>query len=234
MVRRRARDRLPELVDAAVAVFTARGFRAAQMSDIAAAMGVSEGALYRYVQSKDGLFRLVVRARLLGDDFAEEPLPLASPSLDTTLTEIRDRLGGGVSFPALDRAARRRASDDPHAELDTVLRELFALLATTRDVMDMIERSAREVPELATFVDVELRHPLLETLGGYVTRRIRDNSFRTGLEPAVAARFVLETVNWFARHRHGDPDGASLDAVAAESTAVALVVHALVPDRRPE
>ena len=52
--RQRARDRLPELVEAA-RVFTTRGYRATQMADIAKEMGVSEAALYRYVDGKEGL-----------------------------------------------------------------------------------------------------------------------------------------------------------------------------------
>ena len=106
--RRSARDRLPELADAAVRVFTRKGFKAAQMADIAAEMGVSDAALYRYVESKEGLFHLVVRQRLLLEEFPDTDLPIPAQSLDVTLKEISDTLHGAALFPSLEDALRGR------------------------------------------------------------------------------------------------------------------------------
>jgi hypothetical protein len=44
-----------------------------------------------------------------------------------------------------------------------------------------------------------------------------------------SARLVLETLTWFARHRHWDPDGAAISADLAADTAVDALIHALVP-----
>ena len=43
----------------------------------------------------------------------------------------------------------------------------------------MIERSARELPELAEMVSIELRAPLLAALSGYLSRRARSGALRT-------------------------------------------------------
>ena len=51
---------LTEIADAAVEVFTAKGFRPAGISDIAAALGLSHGALYTYVDSKQALLYLAL------------------------------------------------------------------------------------------------------------------------------------------------------------------------------
>ena len=59
--KRDAHERLPELIAAAVRVFTREGYRAARMSAVAAEMGVSEAALYRYVDGKEGLFVQVLQ-----------------------------------------------------------------------------------------------------------------------------------------------------------------------------
>lgn len=50
-LRQQARRR--ELLDAAVAVFSERGYRAASMSDIAAELGMGKASLYHYVGSKE-------------------------------------------------------------------------------------------------------------------------------------------------------------------------------------
>ena len=71
--KRTAQERFPEVIAAAVRVFTHVGYRAARMSDVARAAGLSETALYRYVDSKEGLFVLAItHALLLADIPADE------------------------------------------------------------------------------------------------------------------------------------------------------------------
>src|SRR5918911_541542 len=64
MPRPRPPDRLEQLAESAVKVFTARGYRRAQMADVAREMGVAPGTLYLYVESKEALFDLAVRHAL--------------------------------------------------------------------------------------------------------------------------------------------------------------------------
>jgi len=59
--RRRKADRPAEIVQAAMAVFAEKGFAAAKLDEIAARAGVSKGALYLYFETKEDLFRAVVR-----------------------------------------------------------------------------------------------------------------------------------------------------------------------------
>lgn len=57
-------DKRRHILDGALAVFTARGFDAASMSDIAAAANVSKGTLYVYFEDKEHLFvALIERER---------------------------------------------------------------------------------------------------------------------------------------------------------------------------
>lgn len=49
-------ERRAQILDAARQVFAEQGFHAAKMSDIAQAIGVSQGTLYHYFRSKDDLF----------------------------------------------------------------------------------------------------------------------------------------------------------------------------------
>lgn len=59
--RRRKEDRPGEIVAAALQVFAEKGFAAARLDDIARRAGVSKGALYLYFETKQDLFRAVVR-----------------------------------------------------------------------------------------------------------------------------------------------------------------------------
>ena len=59
--RRRAEARPAEIVAAAYEVFAEKGFAAARLDDIAAAAGVSKGALYLYFETKQDIFEAVVR-----------------------------------------------------------------------------------------------------------------------------------------------------------------------------
>src|SRR3954471_15576984 len=59
--RRRKEARPAEIARAAMAVFMEKGFAATRLDDVAARAGVSKGALYLYFETKQDLFRAVVR-----------------------------------------------------------------------------------------------------------------------------------------------------------------------------
>jgi AcrR family transcriptional regulator len=233
--KRTAHERFPEIIAAAVRVFTRDGYRAARMSDVARAAGLSEAALYRYVESKEGLFVLAVRHALLLADMpaagsAAGEFPLKPPSLPAMMAEAAEFVAAEVPFGALADALRT-APEDPAAELDAIVRELFDLEAQTREAADMIERSARELPELADLLNAGLRSPVLAALTEYLERRITAGSLRPAPDAAATARLVLEAVTWFARHRYSDLYGATItDSLAADTVADAMV-HALVAPR---
>jgi AcrR family transcriptional regulator len=62
---RRKDERPGEILNAALDVFAERGFAAAKLDEVAARAGVSKGTLYLYFESKEDLFRSVVRGLLL-------------------------------------------------------------------------------------------------------------------------------------------------------------------------
>jgi AcrR family transcriptional regulator len=231
--KRSAHERLPEIIAAAVRVFTRDGYRAARMSDVAAEAGLSEAALYRYVDGKEGLFVLAIRHALLLEDLpaADLPggLPLHPPPLSQMMREARDFVAEAVPFGTLAQALGTAEPADPTAELDAVLRELFALEVATREAADMIERSARELPELAELLTTGLYQPVVASLSEYLRHRTDKGYLRRTPDTQVMARLVLETLTWFARHRYHDPRGAEISAGLAEEAAVDAMLHALLP-----
>lgn len=59
--RRRSEARPGEIVQAALEVFAEKGFAAAKLDEIAGRAGISKGALYLYFETKEDIFRAVVR-----------------------------------------------------------------------------------------------------------------------------------------------------------------------------
>jgi AcrR family transcriptional regulator len=242
--KRSAHQRFPEVIAAAVRVFARDGYRSAHMSDVAREAGLSEAALYRYVDGKEGLFVLAIRHALLleplpgeGDPAGE--FPLTAPSLAEMIREAREFVAAEVPFGALAQALREDDTGnlnpgnlnpgDPAAELRLILGELFALEEQTARAADMIERSARELPELADLLNTGLRRPVLDALAQYLDSRAKAGTLRRTPDTAATARLVLETLTWFARHRHSDPYGAAIPSGLARETAVDALLHALVP-----
>src|ERR1051325_5552060 len=82
---RRRKDARPnEILEAALACFTERGFANTRLDDVARRAGVTKGTLYLYFRNKEELFEAVVRQSLVpyiealeaavGD--ASEPAPV--------------------------------------------------------------------------------------------------------------------------------------------------------------
>jgi AcrR family transcriptional regulator len=237
--KRTAHERFPEVIAAAVRVFARDGYRTAHMSDVAREAGLSEAALYRYVDGKESLFVLAIRHALLleplpGEDEPAGQFPLKAPPLTQMIREAREFVAAEVPFGALAAALSPGPGapgdpDDPASELQLIMRELFTLEEQTAQAADMIERSARELPELADLLNTGLRRPVLDALTQYLDSRAKTGKLRTTPDTAATARLILETLTWFARHRHSDPYGAAIPPALAQETAVDALLHALVP-----
>jgi AcrR family transcriptional regulator len=207
VARTRPPERFSQLRDAALAVFAAKGLRRARMADVARAMGVSTGSLYNYVESKEALFHWLVE--LGGSDApATEPerLPIPTPPPGATGQRLREQLAAVTRLPALEAALARRRVSDASGELESVVRELYERIEATRGPGAAIERAALDEPELFEVYFRGARRALFAALARYVEKRAKSGHFHGVGSPAVAARFLVETVVWFARHRIGDPD----------------------------
>jgi len=224
------RTRLDALVESAARVFARQGFRRTQMADVARELGVSAGALYRYVEGKEALFALVVQRA-----FAEDPppppasLPVPQPSPEELRAVVRARLDRSRATPRLARAVRRSPHGDVRTELRGLLAELYDHIARNREGIRLLESSSRDWPELAAEYYGGGRDPLLRDWERYLVDRIARGRLAPVPDVAVAARMVLETVAWFGWHRFGDPMPTDFDEAATRDTVVALLERALAP-----
>ena len=226
-------NRLDDLVSAALRVFARQGFAHTQMADVARELGVAPGTLYRYVEGKDALFHLVIDRALRREPLPPPAvLPVSTPPPGATEKRLRERLAEAMRFPKLEEALERRRGAEPRSELEGVVRELYATTASLRLGATMVERSARERPDLAKLWFREARQDFFDRLSGYVARRVERGHFAPIPDPALAARLLVESVTWFARHRHQDPD-AVFDDEAALATILHFALSTLTPEEHP-
>ena len=230
MARRIPDDRLRQIVDAAANIFVEQGYRRTQMADIADALGLAKGTLYLYVESKEALFDLVVRHADDGALLGEIPLPVKTPRPGVTLRYVQEELARHQRLPVLGDALARRRVTNVKDELAQIIRELFRALASNRRRIKLIDRSARDYPELAALWFDGARGGFLAVLQHYLRDRTERGHLRAVPDVQVAARLVLETTVFWAVHRHWDIQPQDVSDATAEATVVHFVVTALAKE----
>ena len=178
--RRRAQDRPDEILDAALSLFTAKGFGATKVEDVAAAAGLSKGTVYLYFPSKEALLEALVR-RAVGPvaDLAVARLSDRSGPPRQTITRVLQDVAAAMSddgVVAVPLLVLREAPVLPHiAEVyrDAILLRVLPALAGL--VADGIARGLlRPVdPDLAvrTIVGPLIAHMLLARVFGIAPQR---------------------------------------------------------------
>ncbi len=225
--RTRAPGRLLRILDAAVEVFIRNGYRQGRIEDVAALAGVSPATVHLYARSKDALFDLAMRHALGDSTVGDEPLPYAAPPPAELIERASNRLRAVAVFPRLEAVATRRPSD-PGSELAAIVREGYRWLLRYHRAVLLVERCAREWPELAALWYMQFRRGVLGRMAAYLARRGEQGALRATPDAAMTARICLETIAFFAMHRHRAPDSA-MDDAKAEEAVVDFIGHALLP-----
>lgn len=220
--------RLDELIDVAAEEFASRGIRLTQMSDVARALGVSAGTLYRYVEGKEALLDLCIQRAFSGKPFDPEVLPVPIPAPGVAAEHLRARLRSiGGRHAALRAATRSAAPRDPGAEVERVVAELYDFLGANRRTLDFLERISRERSDLRDVYFHRGRTRLVDRWAEWIGRRVGEGVFRPVPDSRVTARLVIEACAWLARHQHRDFDGVSIDVDSGRSNLVVFCARAL-------
>lgn len=219
-----------EIAEAAARVFMAKGYRAAKISDVSAALNLSHGAVYTYAKSKEALLYLALLRLARPESLAGLAIPVATPTSEEIVAVVDAAAADRSGFSVLTAASGGRRHASVAEEFGAIIDELYGFVERNRHLLALVERCAPDLPDLAKFYFVQRRRKLLAILGDYLRRHIHSGALRSVPDVPAAARFITETVTWFAWHRLDDPDSTMLDGEACRRTVRHLLLTAFLPD----
>jgi AcrR family transcriptional regulator len=201
------------------------------MEDVAQALGVAKGTLYGYVDGKATLFDACVRCAD-GHEPLPEPgqLPLQTPKQGTTVASVQARLLKEVGDLELLAALARDAPRDPAEELRDIISDLYTRMSRNRFGIKLVDRCAKDQPELAAVWFGQGRSGQNLALARYFELRAADGLLRRMRNAQVAARTVLETIAFWAVHRHWDPSPQPVDEASVQAAVVDQLLYGLVQE----
>jgi len=226
-MKRISTTRWAEVIRAATRVFLHKGYKRTQMADITEELGLSAGAIYRYVESKEALFDLVVRVGAGMDmETSSFVAPIATPRPGATMEFLRKTLKREGRIAKLEEGLAGSKPEDVAIEFEGIVRELYRKTAQFRVGIQLLDRSALDWPELAALWSGRWRASLVDQLARYLDLRISRRCMPAVPDSKAWSRFIVETVAFFALHHHYDPFPTAMSEKVAEETAVSALVRA--------
>lgn len=199
---RRPEARPDEILDAALAVFSEKGFAAARVEDVARAAGLSKGAVYLYFDSKEALFEALVRR------FADQVIA-----------------GAVTRFSAM-------AEDDAEAALRSAVRFLVTLLSDPglSAPPRLVLAEAGRFPAIAALYRREVIAVGQKTIGGLLDAGVTRGQFRA-VPREVVLRAVIGPVmaHMFLTHVFPNPDAPPHDPETIADGLADLLLNGLRP-----
>lgn len=169
---RRKEARPQELLNAALELFVEKGFSATRSEEVATRAGVSKGTLYLYFQSKEELFKAVVRTRL--------------SALIAEGQQIADRFDGPSAqlLRLLMHSWWQRVGNSPAG-----------------GIFKIIMAEVRNFPELAQFYSDEVIVPAQRLIAGTLQRGMQRGEFRA-VPLNEATHTLIAPMLFMALHKH--------------------------------
>jgi len=200
--RRRPEARPDEILDAAVEVFSEKGFAAARVEDVAKRAGLSKGAVYLYFDSKEALFEALVKrfATNVVAEAAKRFIALAETDPIQTLRLAQRFLITALDDPATSAAPRLVLAE---AQRFPAIAQLYR-----REVIDMGQRM----------------------IGALIDQGVAQGVLRDVPRPA-ALRAIMGPVlaHMFLTHIFPDPDEPPFDPKDMANALIDITLHGLIP-----
>ena len=180
---RRKADRPAEITAAAMSAFAENGYDATRVDDVARRAGVSKGLLYRYFETKEDLFKAVIRG------FVSPQVANLVAAADATDLSVEAFLRG----PFLEKIQQV-----PRSPLRILLRLMVS--------------EGPKHPDLTAFYWQQVISPALAAMRGLLEKGVRSGEFRrTQLlqNPELLVAPVVFSTLWsivFERHHKLDTD----------------------------
>jgi len=115
-------------------------------------------------------------------------------------------------------------------EFVAIVRELYDTVERNRQGIKLLDRSARDQPELAALWFESARGGLVAALTQYLERESKRGAMTKIPDVPVAARLIVETVVFWAVHRRWDPHPQVVDDTSARETVIRLLTHAFLKE----
>ena len=154
-------ERRAAIIDAALRLFSERGFRGTTTRELAASVGVSEPILYEHFKSKRDLYRAIIETK--SQDGLERATSLLAPWLD---------------------------GDDDRGFFTTLAAMLLERYAAEPAYVRLLLFLAVDGDELAGLYYERQILAFHKIVAAYITRRVQQGAFRP-VDPAIAARAFL-------------------------------------------
>jgi AcrR family transcriptional regulator len=163
-------ERRETIVEAAISLFSQRGFRGTTTRELAAAVGVSEPVLYQHFQTKRDLY--------------------------TAIIDYKFQSGLGGFGKRLDEAQQL---NDDRAFFGTLARIIVQWFNEDPAYVRLLLYSALEGHELAALCYESTAVYVHEKVASYLRSRIEQGAVRADLDPLVAGRSFISTLVHFAQ-----------------------------------
>ncbi len=150
------------ILDAAVRLFSDKGFRGVTTRELAAAVGVSEPVLYQHFQTKGDLYKAILEERAMCGD----------RTIPSDLSLLSDPPGDDRSF------------------LTKLANGIINWHATDPTYARLLLFSALEHHELSQLFFERYSEGFFIAVAGFFERRIRDGAFRR-IDPSLAAQSFI-------------------------------------------
>jgi AcrR family transcriptional regulator len=176
-----------QMLDAAVRVFSARGYHAASMDEIAEQAGISKPMVYAYLGTKEDLFIACLRREAL-----------------RLIEAVTAAVGGAGDTADTDR---------PDEQLWRGLRAFFGFVGAHRDGWTVLYRQARGQPPFAGEV-AELRARMAEAVAVLLGRAVAAAGRRVSEVDLDVMAYALvgaseSLADWLTDHPDEDPERAA-------------------------
>ncbi|WP_372370036.1 TetR/AcrR family transcriptional regulator [Candidatus Uabimicrobium sp. HlEnr_7] len=230
MPRKHDINKVENIIKAATDIFISNGYKRSKMEDVTKTLGLSTGSIYRYFKSKEALFDLVIRVNINNIDIKKITWPLASSgnTLDflhkATLLENR--------FPTLNNALEDKANGEQNAQFAQIIGEIYDVLTKYRLGIKLIESSALDWPELAELWFKKRRQQMFTMLTSYIKKNISNGNISRSFDVNASVRFVVNTITFFAIHRHFDIIPTEFNEVTSRQMAIEMVMRALQGEKK--
>jgi AcrR family transcriptional regulator len=145
----RRAQRRQAILAAALKEFSARGFAAARLDDVAVAAGIAKGTIYLYFRDKEALFQDLIRSEM-------------SPVVATLETAL------AVDLPV--RAVAERA-------VELFVREIYG--TSRRDIIRLILSEGPRFPQLADFYYREVLSRIIAAVRALLRRALERGELRS-------------------------------------------------------